>query len=81
LLLLGGKFFSAPVQVYLSHFYLSKNTGFILAIPGQIFCLFIGDRNPELFLYAVILKGVLCNGIAVARSQYASEIDVQDKDV
>jgi hypothetical protein len=78
LVLLGCKFLSTPIQVFLSRIYLSKNTAFALAVSTQIICLFIGDKNPELFLYAVILKGVLCNGIAVARFQYASEIESQD---
>ncbi len=78
LLLLGCKFLSAPLQVYLSHLYLSKNTAFALAVFTQVICLFIGDKNPELFLYAIILKGVLCNGIAVARFQYTSEMGSQD---
>lgn len=79
LLLLGCKFLAAPVQVYLLHFYLSKNAGFLLAVPTQILCLLIGE-NSELFLYALILKGLLCNGIAVARSQYVAEIGSQDAD-
>ena len=78
LVLLGCKFFSAPIQVFLSRHYLSKNAGYALAVFTQILCLFIGDKSPELFIYGLILKGVLCNGIAVARFQYASEIDTQD---
>lgn len=78
LVLLGCKFLSAPIQVFLSRICLSKNAAFALAVPTQIICLLIGDKNPELFIYAVILKGILCNGIAVARFQYASEIESQD---
>lgn len=78
LILLGCKFISAPVQVYLSNLYLTKNTGFFLAVPTQILCLFIGDKNPEFFLFALVLKGILCNGIAVARSQYLIELSSQD---
>ncbi len=78
LILLGCKFLSAPIQVFLSRLYLSENAGYALAVFTQVLCLVIGDKNPELFLYGLILKGVLCNGIAVARSQYASEIDPQD---
>ncbi len=75
LVLLGCKFLCAPIQVLLSRLYLSKNAGFAVAAFTQVMCLMIGDKSPELFLYMLILKGVLCNGIAVARSQYASEID------
>jgi hypothetical protein len=78
LILLGCKFLSAPIQVFFSRHYLSKNAGFALAVCTQILCLFIADKSPELFLYGLILKGVLCNGIAVARFQYASEIDAQN---
>ncbi len=78
LILLGCKFLSAPIQVFLSRHYLSKNAGFALAVFTQIVCLFIVEKSSELFLYGLILKGVLCNGIAVARFQYASEIDAQD---
>jgi len=78
LLLFGCKFFAVPVQVFISHFYLSKNASFALAVFTQILCLVIGDKNPEFFLYAVILKGLLCNASAVARSQYAFEIRSQD---
>ncbi len=73
LVLLGCKFLSAPIQVFLSRLYLSKNAGFALAVFTQVICLFIGDKGPELFLCALILKGMLCNAIAVARFQYASE--------
>ncbi len=78
LVLLGCKFLSAPIQVFLSRIYLSKNAAFALAVFTQIICVFIGDKNSALFVYAVILKGVLCNGIAVARFQYASELGSQD---
>ncbi len=78
LVLLGCKFLSAPIQVFLSRIYLSKNTAYALAVATPIICLLIGDKNPELFVYAVILKGILCNGIAVARFQYASEMGSQD---
>lgn len=78
LLLLGCKFLSAPIQTYFSNLFLSKNASFVLAVPTQILLLFTCDQNPALFLYALVLKGVLCNGIAVARSQYTAEISSQD---
>ena len=78
LLLLGCKFLSTPLQTYLSNIFLSKNTSFALAVPTQILLLLICERNPEFFLYALVLKGLLCNGIAVARSQYTAEISSQD---
>lgn len=78
LLLLGCKFLSTPLQTYLSNLFLSKNASFVLAVPIQIPLLFICDHNPEFFLYALVLKGILCNGIAVARSQYTAEIRSQD---
>jgi hypothetical protein len=74
LILLGCKFLSAPVQVYLSYIYLSKNAGFTLAVCSQALFLFVIINAPEMFLYALILKGALSNGIAVARSQYAEEV-------
>lgn len=78
LFLLGCKFVFAPIQTYLSNLFLSKDVSFGLAVPTQILCLLLGDKNPELFLWALLLKGILCNGIAVARSQYISEIQMQD---
>lgn len=78
LLLLGCKFLAAPIQTYLSNLFLSKNASFVLAVPTQILLLFTCDQNPELFLYALVLKGFICNGIAVARSQYTAEINSQD---
>ncbi|MGH2640051.1 MAG: hypothetical protein ACRDF4_12345 [Rhabdochlamydiaceae bacterium] len=78
LILLGCKFLATPLQTYLSNLFLSKNASFALAVPVQIPLLFICDHNPEFFLYALVLKGLLCNGIAVSRSQYTAEISSQD---
>lgn len=78
LLFLGCKCIAAPIQTYVSSFFLSKNISFTLAVGSPVLLLIFGDKSPELFLYALILKGVLCNGIAVARSQYASEITSQN---
>ncbi len=79
ILLLGLKSLSAPIQVYLSYFYLPKNIAFTFAVSTPVLLLFMAGQNPEMFLYAVILKAVFCNGIAVARSQYVQEIDALKK--
>lgn len=79
LLLLICKFLSSPFQVYFSYAYLSKNAAFALAVAFPMMLFFIAKSVPDLFLYAVILKGLLGNGISVARSQFAEEITSQEQ--
>lgn len=75
LVLIGCKFLAAPLQVYLSRHYLSNNASYALAVPTQVLCLITAHNFPELFIYVVIFKGLVCNSIAVARSQYVSEVE------
>ncbi len=82
MILLGCRFFAAPIQVYLSYVLLSKIQAFALAF-GTSILLTLFLENPDTFLYCIILKGLLSNGIAVSRSQYDDEyfedVDLKNK--
>jgi len=69
---LGCRFLSAPFQVLLYNYYLSRNASYALGIALQLFILFT-TQHPDLILYALIMKGVLCNVVSLARAQFADE--------
>lgn len=78
ILLLGCKSLSSPVAVIFSRNYLSKNASYMLSVPTQILCLYIGSKSPTLFSCALIFKCLICNGIAVSRDQFAEEISLKN---
>jgi len=69
---LGCRFLSAPFQVLLYNYYLSRNASYTLAVALQLFILF-STQQPDLILHVLIMKGLLCNVISIARAQFADE--------
>lgn len=69
---LGCRFLSAPFQVLLYNYYLTRNASYTLGVALQLFILFT-TQQPDLILYVLIMKGLLCNVISIARAQFADE--------
>lgn len=70
---LGCRFLSGPIQTVLYNYCFSKNMSYLLAIGFQLSILLV-TKKSDLLLYAVIIKGVFCNIISIARAQLADEI-------